>query len=41
MSVLCIGLVGRVFAKSQGECGSIPSLVMPKTQKIDIGYFLI
>ena len=29
-----IGLVGRVFAKSPGDLGSIPGRVIPKTLKM-------
>ena len=29
-----IGLVGRVFAKGQGDLGSIPGHIIPKTLKM-------
>ena len=34
ISVLCIGLMSRVFANDLGHQGSIPDPVIPKTQKM-------
>ena len=34
MSIMFIGLVGRVFANSPGDLGSIPGRVIPKILKI-------
>ena len=34
MSNLATGLMSRVFAKGQGDWGSIPGQVIPKTQKM-------
>ena len=36
-----IGLVGRVFANSQGDLGSIPGHVIPKTLKMVLDTFLL
>ena len=35
-----IGLVGRVFANSPGDLGSIPGCVIPKTFKMVLDTFL-
>ena len=36
-----IGLVGRVFANGQGDQGSIPDHVIPKTQKMVLDISLL
>ena len=38
---IAIGLVSRVFANGPGEWGSIPSRVIPKTQKMVLGFALL
>ena len=39
--ILFIGLVGRVFANSPGDRGSIPGRVKPKTQKMRLDAALL
>ena len=36
-----IGLVGRMFANGQGDLGSIPSRVIPKTQNMVLDTLLL
>ena len=41
-SIYCpIGIVGTVFDKRLGDRGSIPVLVIPKTQKMVLDTFLL